>query len=83
MGSIVRENIKINMAKKRAHKTLSLGDKLKIIEALNRGQSGKILAEKFGVGASTICDIKKIPIILKGNMCNNCILPKLLILLFY
>ncbi|XP_053960592.1 jerky protein homolog-like [Anastrepha ludens] len=47
------------MAKKRAHKTLSLADKLKIIEEVNRGQSGKVLAKKFGEGASTICDIKR------------------------
>lgn len=59
LNGISRENINLNMAKKRAHKTLSLADKLKIIEEVNRGQSGKILAKKFGVGASTICGIKK------------------------
>ncbi|XP_050330445.1 jerky protein homolog-like [Bactrocera neohumeralis] len=60
-NSITRDDINLNsnMAKRRAHKTLSLADKIKIIQEINRGQSGKLLADKYGVGTSTICDIKK------------------------
>lgn len=45
--------------KKRAHKTLSLLDKIKILDGLKQGKSGKDLANQFGVGRATISDIKK------------------------
>ncbi|KAJ8972209.1 hypothetical protein NQ314_000289 [Rhamnusium bicolor] len=43
---------------KRNHKTLSLKEKSAIIDELKRGISGKSLALKYGVGTSTISDIK-------------------------
>lgn len=43
---------------KRAHKTLSILDKIKLIEEIEKGVSGKLLADKYGVGTSTISDIK-------------------------
>ena len=51
--------ILIKMAPKRKHKTLSIKQKSEIIERLNKGESGKVLAAEYGVGRSTICDIKK------------------------
>lgn len=47
------------LAKKRAHKTLTLHEKVKILDALRKGKSGKELAFQYGVGASTICDIRR------------------------
>lgn len=44
---------------KRQHKTLSLKEKSDIIDDLKRGVTGKSLALKYGVGASTISDIRK------------------------
>lgn len=44
---------------KRNHKTLSLKEKSAIIDELKRGVSGKSLALKYGVGTSTISDIRK------------------------
>lgn len=44
---------------KRSHKTLSIFDKIKIVEDINKGLSGRVLAQKYGVGTSTISDIKK------------------------
>ncbi|KAJ8954628.1 hypothetical protein NQ314_007066 [Rhamnusium bicolor] len=52
---------------KRNHKTLSLKEKSAIIDELKRGVSGKSLALKYGVGTSTISDIKKNLIKLKGK----------------
>ena len=47
------------MAPKRLHKTLSLAQKEEILQKLNNGGSGKLLAEQYEVGTSTISDIKK------------------------
>ncbi|KFD50313.1 hypothetical protein M513_08813 [Trichuris suis] len=44
---------------KRKRVVLTLKDKREIIETLRKGVPGRSLAEKCGVGASTICDIKK------------------------
>ncbi|KAJ8935412.1 hypothetical protein NQ314_012831 [Rhamnusium bicolor] len=44
---------------KRAHNTLSLKEKSTIIDELKKGITGKALAFKYGVGTSTISDIKK------------------------
>lgn len=44
---------------KRSHKTLSILDKIKIVDSLNKGISGSALAKKYDVGTSTISDIKK------------------------
>ncbi|CAG9584542.1 unnamed protein product [Danaus chrysippus] len=44
---------------KRKRVVLSLKDKINIIDSLNKGETGCKLAEKYGVGASTISDIKK------------------------
>ncbi|XP_051162408.1 jerky protein homolog-like [Leptopilina boulardi] len=38
---------------------LPITDKIKIIESLKKGESGRLLADKYGVGTSTISDIKK------------------------
>ncbi|CAB3224322.1 unnamed protein product [Arctia plantaginis] len=46
------------MASKRKRVVLSLADKLKIIEQLDKGVTGKKLSEIYGVGQSTISDIK-------------------------
>lgn len=46
------------MASKRKRVVLSLADKLKIIEQSDKGVTGKKLAEMYGVGQSTISDIK-------------------------
>lgn len=47
------------MAPKRPHKTLTLAEKHEILQQLSSGVSGKVLADKYGVGTSTISDIKK------------------------
>lgn len=47
------------MSEKRKRVVLSLADKLKILEKLDKGVTGKQLAEEFSVGTSTISDIKK------------------------
>lgn len=47
------------MAPKRAHKTLTLAEKQDILQKLNSGVSAKLLAEKYGIGTSTVSDIKK------------------------
>lgn len=46
-------------SRKRSHKTLSIFDKLEILGALNKGESGSNLAKKYDIGSSTISDIKK------------------------
>ncbi|XP_051174284.1 jerky protein homolog-like [Leptopilina boulardi] len=38
---------------------IPITDKIKIIESLKKGESGRLLADKYGVGTSTISDIKK------------------------
>lgn len=47
------------MNKNRKRKVLSLRDKLDVILSIHNGESGKFLSLKYGVGASTISDIKK------------------------
>lgn len=47
------------MSSKRKRVVLSMRDKIKIIERLDKGVSGKTLSETYGVGTSTISDIKK------------------------
>ena len=44
---------------KRKRVVLSLKDKVEIIESLKNGESGSKLAQMYGVGTSTISDIKK------------------------
>ncbi|CAB3232818.1 unnamed protein product [Arctia plantaginis] len=51
------------MASKRKRVVLSLADKLKIIEQLDKGVTGKKLSEIYGVGQATISDIKNSPIL--------------------
>ena len=43
---------------KRAHRSLSIADKVKILNQIGQ-KSYKLLSEEFGVGISTISDIKK------------------------
>jgi IS30 family transposase len=45
--------------RKRNHKTLTHKEKSNILDDLKQGISGKSLAVKYGVGTSTISDIKK------------------------
>ncbi|XP_018329015.1 jerky protein homolog-like [Agrilus planipennis] len=47
------------MATKRAHKTLTLAEKYNILQQLENGVTGRQLAKKYGIGTSTISDIKK------------------------
>lgn len=47
------------MASKRKRVVLSLADKIQIIKQLDKGVTGKVLAEKYGLGQATISDIKK------------------------
>lgn len=47
------------MISKRKHVTLSLNTKAEIIKQLENGASGKLLAKKYGIGTSTISDIKR------------------------
>ena len=44
----------MNESAKRAHKNLTISQKIKILE-----RSYKILPENYGLGVSTICDIEK------------------------
>ena len=44
---------------KRKRVVLTLNDKINIIESLKKGETGRTLATKYGVGTSTISDIKK------------------------
>ena len=44
---------------KRKRVVLPLKDKVEIIESLKNGESGSKLAQMYGVGTSTISDIKK------------------------
>jgi Trp operon repressor len=44
---------------KRKHVTLTIINKLKVIEQLESGVSGRKIAEKFGIGQQTVSDIKK------------------------
>ena len=44
---------------KRKHKTLTLKDKLDILDKLEKGFSGKALAQEYGVGNATISDFKR------------------------
>lgn len=47
------------MAPKRKHITLSIKHKIEILDKLKDGISGNHLAKMYGVGTSTISDIKK------------------------
>lgn len=47
------------MSGKRKRVVLSMRDKLNILQQLNKGASGVNLAKQYGVGTSTISDIKK------------------------
>ena len=47
------------MSSKRKRVVLSLKDKLDIINALKRGDSGCFLCNKYDIGTSTLSDIKK------------------------
>jgi len=58
------------MAPKRSHKTLTLGEKQEILNDLKSGVSGKSLAEKYGVGTSTISDIKTNRDKIMGYVCS-------------
>lgn len=49
----------IKMTSKRKHITLTIKQKSDVLERLARGESGKVLANEYGVGTSTISDIKK------------------------
>lgn len=47
------------MSSKRKHVTLSLKEKIDVINSLKAGSTVSGLSEKYKVGKSTICDIKK------------------------
>ncbi len=44
---------------KRARKVISLSDKLRILERLEAGETASKLAKEYGIGNSTLTDIKK------------------------
>lgn len=46
-------------AKKRAHKCLNLLDKIRILDEIKTGKSGKQISLKYGIGAATVSDIKR------------------------
>ena len=46
-------------AKNRKRVVLSIEDKLKVIELIDKSVSYSIISEKFGIGRSTVSDIKK------------------------
>lgn len=48
-----------SQAQKRKHKTLTIKEKCEILDRLNRNESYSSLASEYGVGRSTIYDIKK------------------------
>jgi hypothetical protein len=54
MGS---EELRTGM--KRKHVTLTISNKLKVIEKLENGVPGKKIAEEFGISQQTVSDIKK------------------------
>lgn len=43
----------------RKHVTLTLDQKIEIIKLIENGQNYGIIAEKYGIGKSTVGDIKK------------------------
>ncbi len=45
--------------KKRKKKVLTIEQKIEILKELSRGVSTTILSERYGVGKSTVSDIKK------------------------
>ncbi len=45
--------------KKRKRKVLTIEQKIEILKELSRGVSAMILSERYGVGKSTVSDIKK------------------------
>uniref|UniRef100_A0A1B6CZJ3 HTH CENPB-type domain-containing protein n=1 Tax=Clastoptera arizonana TaxID=38151 RepID=A0A1B6CZJ3_9HEMI len=47
------------MSVKRKHVTLTLEQKCKILKELDRGDSVTKVASDYGIGKSTVCDIKK------------------------
>ena len=56
---------------KRKRKMLSLEDKLKIIDRISKGERQVDLASEFGVGSSTVVDLKKNEG--KIRVCCNCL----------
>ncbi|MFS1564304.1 MAG: hypothetical protein ACL7AX_13000 [Candidatus Arsenophonus phytopathogenicus] len=47
------------MSSKRKRVVLSMSQKVDIVNRLNKGESGQRLSEEYGVGTSTVSDIKK------------------------
>lgn len=47
------------MSSNRKRVVLTMKEKVDIIARLKKGETGRELAEKYGVGTSTISDIKK------------------------
>lgn len=56
---------------KRQHVTLTIQDKLKILDALDKGNSIRNVAEKFNVAKSTIFDIKNKKAKLRGFVSSS------------
>ncbi len=48
-----------SQAQKRKHKTLTIQEKCDTLDRLNRNESFSSLVSEYGVGRSTIYDIKK------------------------
>ena len=53
------EKAKAKAVRKRAHISLSVEQKVEILDLIEKKTSNKLLSEKHGVGISTTSDIKK------------------------
>ena len=53
------EEGKAKAARKRAHVSLTIEQKVEILDLIEKKTSYKLLSEKYGIGISTISDIKK------------------------
>lgn len=56
--TLQRVNFSITMSTKRKRIVLTIKEKVDIIAQSKKGETGRALAEKYGVGTSTISDIK-------------------------
>ena len=51
---------------KRAHKTLTIDQKLELLDQIGK-KSYTVLCEEYGIGRSTISDIKKMESVIRTN----------------
>jgi len=58
------------MSHKWAYKTLTIEEKIKVLKEINQNKCYTISSEKYGIERSTIHDIKRKEVKLKGYYCN-------------